>query len=97
MSYYVFRIRDGVYYVARGMAEAREQAATDAGLTLEEAENQPAAEAGRCFWFPAFVGDREMRTLWWEDGQGNEATFADRLAAIQGTLTGPAKFYEAED
>lgn len=94
MSYYVFRIRDGAYYVATGLEQAKRQAAADMGLTVEQAERQPQAEAGRCFWFPAFVGAREMRTLWWQGTQGQEATFADRLAAIQDTLIGPTKFFE---
>jgi len=91
--YHVFRIRDGVYYAAERLSDAKAKAADDAGLTLEQAEQQPNAEAGRCFWFPAFVGQREMQTLWWEDGHGNEATFADRLASL--TLTGPTIFFVA--
>ena len=93
--YHLFRIRDGVYYVAEGLSAAKAQAAADRGLTIEEAESQPNDHTDRCFWYPDFVGERDMRLLWWEDGQGNEATFADRLNAIQGTMTGPQKFFES--
>jgi len=94
--YYVFRVRDGVWYVARSLSEARTKAAADRGLTLQEAESQAEGE-GRCFWFPEMVGDLEMQALRMPASWGRTMTFQDALEKLRPTLTGPQKFFEVED
>lgn len=85
-TYYVFRIRRGrLWYAALSVRSAMEQAAADAGLTMEDAR-------GGWFQYPEMVEPEEMTVLQYAPG----VSFADRLEQIRSTLTGPVKFLDLE-